>query len=114
MDEHQLYSKRSKCKFACSKIEYLGHLISHEGVRADPKELDSMMHWSLSKNVKSLRGLLGLTCYYWKFIKSYGQIAAPLTTLLKKDAFLWTNATTEAFHQLKLVVTSMPVLALPF
>ena len=72
-----------------------------------------MMAWPIPKTLKALRGFLGLTGYYRKFIKAYGQIAAPLTSLLKKDAFGWNEDVGKAFEQLKLVVSNPPVLALP-
>ena len=56
---------------------------------------------------------MGLTSYYWKFIKGYGQIATPQTSLLKKDAFGWNEAANDAFEQLKITVSWPPVLALP-
>jgi hypothetical protein len=56
---------------------------------------------------------LGLTGYYRKFIRHYGLLAAPLTALLKKNAFLWSSAATTAFLNLKNAVTSPPILRLP-
>ena len=89
--KHQLYAKQSKCMFACDEVEYLGHLISGKGVRIDPKKTTTMQQWLVPKDVKALKGFLGLTRYYRKFVKRYGQIAAPLTALLKNDSFVWTS-----------------------
>jgi len=108
-----LYAKSSKCRFGVSEIDYLGHLISAQGVRADPSKLEAMLQWSVPTTIKSLRGFLGLTGYYRKFIRGYGIIAAPLTALLKKNSFLWTSEATAAFLRLKDAVTSPPVLRLP-
>ena len=113
LKQHQLFAKKSKCCFGCSEIEYLGHLISKDGVQADPTKIEAMLNWPFPTSLKSLRGFLGLTGYYRKFIKGYGLIAAPLTALLKKNSFKWTESAKRAFQDLKHAVTSPPVLALP-
>jgi hypothetical protein len=79
----------------------------------DPKKIESMQDWPRPKTLKSLRGFLGLTGYYRKFVRNYGKIAAPLTSLLKKNAFTWTPAVDHAFQALKDAMCSTPVLALP-
>jgi hypothetical protein len=110
---HKLFAKKSKCKFGCKKVDYLGHIIAESRVRADPGKIKAMVEWPLPTNIKALRGFLGLTGYYKKFIKGYGSIATPLTAMLKKNAFHWDVAAREAFQNLKAAVTEAPVLALP-
>jgi hypothetical protein len=63
--------------------------------------------------LKKLKGFLGLTGYYCKFVKNYGQITTPLKTLLKKESFSWTQATTKAFEKINEVVFTTPVLTTP-
>ena len=111
--QHQLYAKRSKCVFGIPEVEYLGHIISGQGVSADPKKLSAMKEWPFPTTVKALHGFLGLTGYYRKFIHQYSQIVAPLTALLKKKAFVWSLQAEEAFQALKVACCQPPVLALP-
>lgn len=109
---NKLFAELSKCRFAVGEIDSLGHLISHQGVRADPSKLDAMVNWLEPHSLKALRGFLGLTSYYRKFIRNYGVIATPLTALLKKNAFLWSLAAAQAFLALKQAVKTPPVLQL--
>ena len=82
--QHQLYAKRSKCVFGCSEVKYLGHIISSQGVSTNLRKTATIVAWPSLTSVKALKGFLGLTNYYRKFIQNYGQIVAPLTALLKR------------------------------
>ena len=90
-----------------------GHIVSHEGVKVDPNKIKAIKEWKVPTNIKQLRGFLGLTVYYRKFFKNYGRIAAPIATLLKKDAFSWTPKETKAFENLKEAMCLALVLAMP-
>ena len=80
LEEKQLYAKISKCFFGVQEVEYLGHIVSH-GVKVDPSKIKAIKEWKIPTSIKHLRGFLGLTRYYCKFVKNYGRIEAPLTML---------------------------------
>jgi len=79
---NQLYLKKSKCSFGQSSVKYLGHIVSHQGVAADPSKLSAIQKWPTPKS-----GFPGLTGYYRKFVPGYGKICQPLYQLTRKDCF---------------------------
>lgn len=99
---NQFFVKLSKCFFAQQSIEYLGHCISAQGVATEPSKIQAVSKWPEPKTLKDLRGFLGLTGYYRKFIRHYEMLSRPLTNMLKKGVpFVWTPTTQEAFDILK-------------
>lgn len=105
-------SKKQKCSFGQSPVEYLGHIVSIYRVAADPAKIQAIVDWPSLKNVKELRGVLGLTGYYRKFIPGYGKICQPLYHLIRKEGFIWSQEAETAFQQLKTAMTAPQLLAL--
>lgn len=110
---HHLFDKLSKCSFGQTRIDYLGHFVSGGGVEMNPAKVHVVLQWPPPTKVKQLRVFLGLTGYYRRFIRQYAVIAAPLTSLLQKDAFSWSAKAQQSFHALKQCLTSAPILKLP-
>ena len=111
--DNTLFLKKSKCAFGQDSIEYLGHIVTAQGVKPEPSKVAPVSEWAIPTSIKQLRAFLGLSGYYRRFIQSYASIAHPHTDLLKKDGFQWSEAATEAFVKLKEALVLTPILALP-
>jgi hypothetical protein len=111
--DNQLYVKFNKCTFAQQQLSYLGHIISNQRVSTDPGKIVAMLNWPVPQNFTELRGFLGLIGYYRKFVQHYGTLARPLTNLLHHKKFVWIPNAQQAFDQLKLAMSSTPVLTFP-
>ena len=79
-----LCANPQKCKFDKSEVEYLGFIISADGVKMNPKKLDTITSWPEPTTVKHLQSFLGFTNFYRRFIDSYSRLTLPLTELTKK------------------------------
>ncbi|KAL5805446.1 hypothetical protein ACOSQ4_028179 [Xanthoceras sorbifolium] len=112
--EKQLYGKLSKCEFWLPEIAFLGHIVSAEGIKADPKKIEAIVEWKPPRNVTEVRSFLGLAGYYRRFVKGFSSIASPLTKLLHKNVrFEWTDRCQAAFDRLKAMLVEAPVLIQP-
>lgn len=114
LQAHDWKLKMSKCEFARRSINYLGHVISGEGVSTDPDKITAVSTWPSPTSVREVRSFLSLAGYYRKFVRNFGIIARPLTELLRKNTiFHWTSAHEHSFQALKTALVTAPVLALP-
>ena len=112
--------KPSKCEFFKSRITYLGHIVSNGGIATDPKKIKAIQLWPRPTTVTEVQKFTGLTNYYRKFIHGYAKVACPLHDLVsgknakkKNSSIEWTTDCEVAFHKLKELCSSTPVLAYP-
>ncbi|XP_019236013.1 PREDICTED: uncharacterized protein LOC109216327 [Nicotiana attenuata] len=98
--------------YNCERVDYLGHVLSQQGLSVDPAKIATIQQWLVPRNVREVRSFLGLAGYYRRFIRHYTMIASPLTDLLRHDSYSWTAQAQKAFENLKECLSSTPVLAL--
>ncbi|XP_068649085.1 uncharacterized mitochondrial protein AtMg00860-like [Aristolochia californica] len=110
---HRLYLKRTKSTFGRQQVTYLGHLMTVAWVTVDPDKIAAVTQWPVPRTISALRGFLGLAAYYRKFIQDYAALTAPLTNLLHRNSFQWTDEAATAFQNLKTTLATAPVLRLP-
>ena len=103
--------KLQKCSFFKKHIQYLGHLISDEGIQPLPEKLESIAKMPVPQNAKQVKQFLGLVGYYRKFVPHFSDIARPLTQLTRKnEGFNWTTECDKCFHMLKDYLQEAPIL----
>ena len=109
-----LMLKPSKCHFFKRQVEFLGHIVSQDGVSTDPHKVEAVKEWPIPRRVRDVRAFLGLTGYYRRFIQNYGEIAKPLHELTEKNTeFVWTTERERAFQKQKSSLTTAPILGYP-
>ena len=112
--ENALYAKKSKCDFAKSQVEYLGHVVGGGSLRVDPAKIEVVRQWPTPTCVRDVQSFLGFANYYRKFVKDYAREATPLTQLLHKGTdWTWGKEQDTSFQRLKTALTNAPVLRLP-
>ena len=106
--------KHSKCLLCQRSVEFLGHIVSAEGVAMQEKKIEAIRDWPPCRTLTEVRAFMGLTGYYRRFVKNFSLIVAPLYSLMKKDVeFEWTEKCQEAFEELKDRLMNGLILALP-
>lgn len=106
--------KVSKCRLMSQKVDFLGHVVSSEGVSVDPTKIEKVRTWPVPKNIKELRAYMGLCSYYRRFVLDFANESEPLSKLTRKGVkYVWTSDQQEAFENLKQKLMSAPILGLP-
>ncbi|MBW0560862.1 hypothetical protein O181_100577 [Austropuccinia psidii MF-1] len=111
---NNLFAKASKCLFHVSSVEYLGYVVSSEGLKMDQAKVQQILNWPPPRNLKALQSFLGFANFYRCFIKNYSKKISSLTSFLKKDShFPLNEEALRQFHQLKEAFTIAPILLYP-
>ena len=93
-------------------MPFLGHIVSREGTQADPAKTSAVRQFPVSKSFTEVKSFFGLCSDYWQYVRNFVAIAPPLHQLTgKKKDFLWNYEAQQSFEQLKLCLTSSPILA---
>ena len=123
LKQYNLTISPEKCAFFKSSVVYLGHVLSADGIKADPAKTSVIRDFKKPTTLKELRSFLGITSYYRKFCKNFAEIANPLTELTKGYAIgkgnkinitdKWGILQDKAFGELKRILEEDVVLAFP-
>jgi len=106
-----LHLKPEKCEFHRTEVAYLGIIITNEGIKMDPRKVETIVQWGSPTNLHDVRAFLGFANFYRRFIKGYSEIVTPMVRLTKKEViYNWDKACEEAFQKLKTSFTSAPIL----
>jgi len=112
--EHKLYGKLSKCEFWLDEVQFLGHVISTQGISVDPAKIETMVKWERPQTVTEVRNFLGLAGYYRQFVEGFSKLVSPLTQLTRKDQpFSWTDECKVCFEDMKRRLTTASILVIP-
>ena len=106
-----LYARPDKCRFSSDTIEYLGFILTKDGLKMDPSKVQTIQDWPEPWKVKDIQSFLGFAIFYRRFISDYSDIVIPLTRLTRKG-ILWnfSDAARKSFEALKSAFTSAPIL----
>ena len=114
LQEANLKLKPSKCHFARQEVQYLGHVITPNGLKPNKDLVKAVQCFPTPTDLKSVRRFLGMSSYYRKFIPRFTKVAELLHKLTRKDTeFVWSEECESAFKALKESLTKAPVLVYP-
>lgn len=104
-----------KSEFLKKETEFLGHIVTTEGIKPNPNKIETILKYKIPKTTKEIKSFLGITGYYRKFIKDYSKIAKPMTIYLKKGSKINEKDPDyiKSFEDLKTLITSDPILIFP-
>jgi hypothetical protein len=111
--KEKLYANLKKCSFCVDKVVFLGYVISAKGIEVDEEKVKAIKEWPTLKSITKVRSFHGLASFYWRFVKNFSTLAAPLTEIVKKFVgFKWGSEQDRAFIEIKERLCGAPLLVL--
>ena len=112
--QQKYYAKLKKCEFMKNELDFVGYVVSADGVKVQPSKVKHIEDFPPPTNTTDLRRFHGIALFYRRFIANFAAITAPLTDLLKQDVpYVWTARQEKAFAKLKQTLSTAPVLIIP-
>jgi hypothetical protein len=112
--EYNLQLEPDKCEFLKRELQYLGHIVTADGISPNPKKIQATVEFPTPETPKSVKSFLGLVGYYRRFIPNFSRMAKPRNDLVKKtEAWKWELEQEESFRELNEHITKPPVLQFP-
>lgn len=112
--KYNLKIQLDKSEFLKKETAFLGHIVTTEGVKANPEKIEAIKSWPLPRNDKELKGFLGTMGYYRKFIRDFARIVKPLTSQLRKgQKITHTKEFVETFEKCRNILTTSNILQYP-
>lgn len=115
LEEHNLKIQLDKCEFLCREVQFLGHIVTPDGIKPNPAKIAAIKNFPIPKTRREIKSFLGILSYYRRFIPNFAKISREMTKNLKKDAVINIKNPQyiACFNQCKDLLTSEPVLAYP-
>lgn len=114
LEEANFKIQLDKCEFLKKECEFLGHIVTEEGIKPNPNKIEKVLNWPLPKTQKEIKGFLGLVGYYRRFIKDFAQLTKPMTKCLKKGAIIIQDEKfKQCFKDCQTILTTDPILRYP-
>ncbi|XP_069467395.1 uncharacterized protein [Ambystoma mexicanum] len=100
--QYHLFAKLEKCAFHVTTVEFLGYILSPQGIQMDRRKVEAILQWPSPSSIKTVQSFLGFANFYRRFIADFSEIVHPITSLLRKNlVFQWTAEAKKAFQELK-------------
>ena len=109
----QCYATQKKCAFGVTEVQFLGYIVSSQGLSVDPGKDEAIRTWPIPTTITETRSFHGLASFYRRFVSQFSSLMSPITDCIREGKFSWTPDADRAFHIIKDKLCTTPILALP-